>query len=278
MCSARSFTICRVGLGPGAVVAVIDDDRRCARRYARIVEERGYVAVVGSIGPASIADLSRTGFDALVCEVRSKKHGWAYNGVDELARRWPGARIVVATARGSLAGEIEAADRGVDVYVDKPVDARRLIASIESASPFPPPLPQVPSLSLAAIEWEYVHAVLCARGWSVSASAETLGVHRATLIRRLDSPPGHRQSPRWLGLGAAVARRLDAARPLDPLALLCIMVGERACSSMVTDLSLARLRAVVSRAALDDAGGNVAAAARRLQIAAKTLRRYLRSG
>jgi ActR/RegA family two-component response regulator len=56
------------------------------------------------------------------------------------------------------------------------------------------------------------------------------------------------------------------------------MVGERACSSMVTDLSLARLRAVVSRAALDDAGGNVAAAARRLQIAAKTLRRYLRSG
>ncbi len=103
-------------------------------------------------------------------------------------RHAPHIRIVVLTDYGSIATATNAIKLGAVGYLSKPstIDDILHVLLTDNISPAPP---ELPTPSLAKVEWEYINRILNNCGNNISRAAQKLGIHRRTLQRKLQKYP-----------------------------------------------------------------------------------------
>jgi CheY-like chemotaxis protein len=84
-------------------------------------------------GEAAVARLEASGYDLVISDLSmgTGMNGWGL--AQELARRWPGTRFVLASGWGAGIGEHEARSQAVDAVLAKPYrmdDLRRTLARL----------------------------------------------------------------------------------------------------------------------------------------------------
>jgi ActR/RegA family two-component response regulator len=123
--------------------------------------------------------------DLVVLELSFPDGTWfdAFNIVQMLA---PEARVVIATASGSIASTVEAMRCGVTGYLAKPVTAQLVLSAAELGAP--PADPSSAGMSLDRAIWEYLTQTVSACG-SIAAAARSLGLDRRSLRRMLSKNP-----------------------------------------------------------------------------------------
>ncbi|MCD2324325.1 response regulator transcription factor [Sphingomonas sp. IC-56] len=164
---------------------IIEDDAVLARTLARSFERRGYQAVVlGSptglaeaaeqLQPThAIIDLRLGGASGLGCIRTLHEH-------DE------GTRIVVLTGFASIATAVEAIKLGATNYLTKPANTDDIEAAFDKVDGDEDANITTRPTSIKTLEWEHIHQVLVETDFNISEAARRLGLHRRTLVRKLE--------------------------------------------------------------------------------------------
>lgn len=105
-----------------------------------------------------------------------------------------GARVVILTGYGSVPVALESVRLGAVNFLAKPCSFKELEAAllgpILSASGHAPVGVEVPSLE--DVTWDHVQRVLRDSGGNITRAAQSLGIHRQALQRKLRNPPHKR--------------------------------------------------------------------------------------
>jgi len=113
-------------------IAVIDDDLELLRVVTRWLESGGYQVVVHADAEAALQNLDREEPSLILLDL----HMTAMSGMEVLDRIrhiLPSVPVVMLTAEGSHEAIVEATQRGAWDYLQKPVDRRRLLATVQDA-------------------------------------------------------------------------------------------------------------------------------------------------
>ncbi|MGB8222911.1 MAG: response regulator [Polyangiales bacterium] len=175
---------------PKPSILLVDDDERLRSRMARAFIERGYETQQADGYESAVATAERESTEYAVIDLRMPgKSGLEL--VRELHRIDAATKIVVLTGYGSIATALEAVRLGATHYLTKPADVDELIASFDRVASEPfvtrSEAPETPSL--ARVEWEHIQRVLTDSGGNITRAAETLGIHRRSLQRKLAKFP-----------------------------------------------------------------------------------------
>ncbi|MFW6086055.1 MAG: sigma-54-dependent transcriptional regulator, partial [Myxococcota bacterium] len=118
-------------------ILVVDDKRDFAKGVALALQELTDDTVLAHSGAEALAELERAPFDLVFSDVRMP----GMDGLELLAavrERWPGTRMVLFTAFGTIESAVQAVKQGASDYLTKPVDhdelalvARRVCKEIE---------------------------------------------------------------------------------------------------------------------------------------------------
>jgi len=163
---------------------IVEDDEAFARTLRRSFERRGYRVEVAH-GPEAIAAIVknwRPGY-AVVDLKLGNASGLAC--VEQLRALDPAMLIVVLTGFASIATAVEAIKLGASYYLAKPSntdDIEAAFARTEGDAGVPLDGRQS---SIKTVEWEHIHQTLAAAGFNISEAARRLGMHRRTLVRKL---------------------------------------------------------------------------------------------
>lgn len=164
-------------------VLLVDPDRLHVARLKRLFEERHFrVQVVETIAEA-LRELAVAAPDCAVIEV----HLPDGSGLDVLAalnRVRPGARVVVLTNYGNIAGAVAAIKRGAVDYLVKPGDFEEIHALLCGVT-LNRPLSDARPMSADRVRWEHIQRIYEQCGHNVSETARRLNMHRRTLQRIL---------------------------------------------------------------------------------------------
>lgn len=164
---------------------IVEDDAVLARTLARSFERRGYRVEVLN-GPADLAeaaerlrpthaliDLRLGGASGLSC-------------IKALHERDEATRIVVLTGFASIATAVEAIKLGATNYLTKPANTDDIEAAFEKVKGDEDANITTRSTSIKTLEWERIHQVLVETDFNISEAARRLGLHRRTLVRKLE--------------------------------------------------------------------------------------------
>ena len=168
----------------GRTLLIVDDDAPFRERLVRAMLNRGYEAV-GVADHASALDSARRESPELALVDLRLPGRSGLEVVRDLKQLDPATTIVVLTGYGSIATAVEAVKLGATSYLAKPADAEQVVAAFEGT----PPAADVPTPSLARVEWEHIQRVLTDCGGNVSHAARALGLHRRSLQRKLAKYP-----------------------------------------------------------------------------------------
>ena len=167
---------------------IVDDDEPFRSRLGRAVERRGFAPVLAAdLAAAREALRAGPGFLAVLLDLRLPD-GVGLELLDEIWERSPNARVVVLTGYGSIATAVEAVRRGAVEYLQKPVDAGRIVAALRGTSE-ERSREEAAAPSLARVEWEHLQRVLSDCGGNISEASRRLGIHRRSLQRKLQKYP-----------------------------------------------------------------------------------------
>ena len=164
---------------------IVEDDATFARTLQRSFERRGYLVWVAR---------SPEELDALLVEaapgyaVVDLKLGTAsgLTCVERLHAHDPKMLIVVLTGFASIATAVEAIKLGACHYLAKPSNTDDIEAAFGKASgDVAAPITQR-ATSLKTLEWERINEMLAETGFNISETARRLGMHRRTLVRKLE--------------------------------------------------------------------------------------------
>lgn len=174
------------------LLMVVDDDASFRERMARALRERGFEVMVADGFASAVALAERQSPEFAVVDLRMPgKSGLelvkALKGIDAQTR------IVVLTGYGSIATALEAVRLGALHYLTKPATAEDVLAALRrgSADQGELPMPEVEVPSLERTEWEHIERVLADCDGNISEAARRLRIHRRSLQRKLQRPPGH---------------------------------------------------------------------------------------
>lgn len=168
----------------GLRMLIIEDDVAFSRTLARSFVKRGYQVEVINDATALGPMLERQAFDLAVVDLKLG-HASGLNCVDLLHRRDPGMRIVVLTGYASIATAVEAIKLGATHYLPKPASTEEIEAAfgLSDGTPDTPVATTRPSIK--KLEWERIQLTLAETGFNISEAARRLGMHRRTLVRKL---------------------------------------------------------------------------------------------
>ncbi|MBL8472778.1 MAG: sigma 54-interacting transcriptional regulator [Rhodocyclaceae bacterium] len=116
----------------GRVLAV-DDDPDLLRLLALRLKAAGFEVITADSGERALALLAASRVQVLITDLRM-------GGMDGMAlfeavqRQQPSLPVIMLTAHGSIPDAVAATQRGVFGYLEKPVDAARLLATVEHAA------------------------------------------------------------------------------------------------------------------------------------------------
>jgi CheY-like chemotaxis protein len=101
-------------------VLVVDDEPRLARMLAAMLSRDNHDVETTLSGEQAIAHLEAGGYDVVVSDLSMGTgiNGWQL--AEEIARRWPDTRFVLASGWGAGIGDQEARQRSVDGVLAKP--------------------------------------------------------------------------------------------------------------------------------------------------------------
>ncbi len=119
--------------GRKAVVLLVDDDDEARELLAQVLTQSGYEVREVDDGSHAVALAgTRHGLDAVVSDVQMPVAG-GFDVLDAFRRAGDGVPIVLMTAFGDVDAAMRAVDKGAYDYVTKPLDVRKLRATLEHA-------------------------------------------------------------------------------------------------------------------------------------------------
>lgn len=164
---------------------IVEDDATFARTLQRSFERRGYDVRVAA-GPDALPPLlvERLPSYAIVDLKLGTASGLTC--VKLLHAADPAMLIVVLTGYASIATAVEAIKLGACHYLAKPSNTDDIEAAFGKASgDVAAPITQR-ATSLKTLEWERINEMLAETGFNISETARRLGMHRRTLVRKLE--------------------------------------------------------------------------------------------
>jgi DNA-binding response OmpR family regulator len=111
-------------------ILVVDDDAKFRKMISDILETRGYTVTGVENGEQAISTSDEEFFNLALIDINLPDMA----GIDlltKLRKTEPEIIKIIVTGHASLDNSIEAANKGVDGYVVKPFDPKKLIALIE---------------------------------------------------------------------------------------------------------------------------------------------------
>ncbi|CAN7304468.1 response regulator transcription factor [Acidovorax sp. LjRoot129] len=168
------------------LLLIVEDDEAFARTLTRSFERRGYRVLHAASLPeveALLADHT-PGFAVVDLKLKGEASGLAC--VQRLHAADADMLIVVLTGFASIATAVEAVKLGACHYLAKPSNTD----DIEAAFGLKAGNAEVEltnrSSSIKTLEWERINEVLAETGFNLSEAARRLGMHRRTLMRKLE--------------------------------------------------------------------------------------------
>ncbi len=168
------------------LLLVVEDDEAFARTLTRSFERRGYRV----LHAASLAEVEKLLEDHVpgyaVVDLKLKGDASGLVCVQKLHAASADMLIVVLTGFASIATAVEAVKLGACHYLAKPSNTD----DIEAAFGMKTGTTEVEltnrSSSIKTLEWEHINEVLAETEFNLSEAARRLGMHRRTLIRKLE--------------------------------------------------------------------------------------------
>ena len=165
---------------------VVEDDEAFARTLIRSFERRGY-EVRHATGQAELEQALldfAPGYAVVDLKLAGGSSGLSC--VQALHAHDPAMLIVVLTGYASIATAVEAIKLGACHYLAKPSNTDDIEAAFGRAEGNAQVgLGERPT-SIKTLEWERINEVLAETGFNLSEAARRLGMHRRTLMRKLD--------------------------------------------------------------------------------------------
>jgi CheY-like chemotaxis protein len=124
-------------------ILIAEDNPVNSRLATRLVAKQGHSAVVVSSGRAALKALEEESFDLVLMDVQMPDMDGieATSAIRELERGTQRHLPIIAMTAHAMSGDRERClEAGMDAYVTKPVDARKLLAAISGAAAVRPDL------------------------------------------------------------------------------------------------------------------------------------------
>jgi DNA-binding NtrC family response regulator len=173
-------------------VLIIEDDANMRDMLAVSLQRRDFEAVCSDSAAAGLGALTGSKFDVVVTDINMR----GTDGIElcrRLAETHPELPVIVITAFGSMDTAIAALRAGAVDFLPKPFELEALATAIEKA--LEPRQPQKNGaedlqaddqfITLDALERRYILRVVEALNGNRSLAAQTLGLDRKTLYRKL---------------------------------------------------------------------------------------------
>ena len=165
---------------------VVDDDATYRERLVTALRERKYsVLECGGVNDA-IALIAANEFSRALVDLRMPERS-GLELVEYIAEHQPDCAVVVLTGYGSIATTLSAVKLGALSYLTKPVGVAQILDAFE---PDVSPSAELPVPSLPQVEWHHIQRVVNDCDGNISQAAKLLGLHRRSLQRKLQRPPG----------------------------------------------------------------------------------------
>jgi PAS domain S-box-containing protein len=114
-------------------ILAIDDEPALARMVKLILSKQGHTVEMATSGEAGLALLADQPFDMVITDLGLGDGQTGWQVAEEVRKRWPGIRVVLATGWGAGIDPAEARERGVDAVLAKPYapqELRQLVADL----------------------------------------------------------------------------------------------------------------------------------------------------
>jgi len=175
-------------------VLIIEDDANMRDMLVVSLQRRGYEAEGADGATSALAALVQAKFDVVVTDINMRGTG----GIElcqQLAQSHPELPVIVITAFGSMDTAIAALRAGATDFLPKPFELEAFAAAVEKALEPKPANGKTPAdeelqqdsqfITLDALERRYILRVVEALNGNRSLAAQTLGLDRKTLYRKL---------------------------------------------------------------------------------------------
>jgi two-component system response regulator RegA len=177
-----------IELAPAAFL-VLDDNEVFATTLARMLNRRGFNAVVAHSGSAALALAKKTAFQYLTVDLHLQQDS-GLQWIAPLRELLPDARILVLTGYASIATTVQAIKLGADNYLAKPANVDSILSALQSDTLADAALElEAVPLTVDRLEWEHIQRVLAEHQGNISSTARALNMHRRTLQRKLGKKP-----------------------------------------------------------------------------------------
>ncbi|RUO23276.1 two-component system response regulator [Aliidiomarina iranensis] len=178
-----------------ASVFIIDDDETfrdiLERRFALNTDFR----VLTFAEPAQALAQAQKEVHAIFLDMRLANSS-GLDAIQSLRERFQPTHLIMLTGYASIVTSVEAMRRGATDYLAKPVGFAELLNRITGGSGVNSNKnDEAPDLlTPAQVEWEHIQRALMLHNGNITAAANSLGMHRRTLQRKLQkySPHGRR--------------------------------------------------------------------------------------
>ena len=103
-----------------------------ADTVAEHLATHGYRAECAVGGKAALAVLKKREFDAVITDLRMDQMD-GIGLLKELQNRWPGLKVIILTAHGTIPDAVQATQMGAFGFLTKPVDKQELLDQVQKA-------------------------------------------------------------------------------------------------------------------------------------------------
>jgi PAS domain S-box-containing protein len=109
---------------------VVDDEPMMTKAVMRMLKPSGHLVTLAGSGEEAVDTLSKQAFDIVVSDMGmgAGMNGWEL--ADEVKRRWPSVRFMLATGWGASINPDEASARGVEAVLSKPYQLADLLNAL----------------------------------------------------------------------------------------------------------------------------------------------------
>src|ERR1043166_7821456 len=113
-------------------ILVVDDEQEMRTLLKDVLEERGHRVTVAGNGREALKKLAEEDCAVVLTDLRMKEMA-GLELLAEIKRTYPGVKVILMTAFGSVESAIEAMKQGAYDYLTKPVKTDELVLVVEKA-------------------------------------------------------------------------------------------------------------------------------------------------
>ena len=115
-----------------ARILVVDDDPGLLRLLTIRLRAENYDVEAVESGAAALAAASRFRPDLVITDLRMDQMD-GIGLLKELQNRWPGLKVIILTAHGTIPDAVQATQMGAFGFLTKPVDKQELLDQVQKA-------------------------------------------------------------------------------------------------------------------------------------------------